>query len=1235
MADDDIKLVKLGNLEPEGDRAQPWYTAMICLSCNRLLLIDSNDTAYNVRMYRSETGILIAISERLRARPWDVCVLEGNESEIAVSLDDGSVQIMYVESTESSTVIKPVRRIQTKLEECYGMQFLRSQGNLVLSGVYQQMFCWCLLSVVDGEVGTIRRVCEYKGFGGFLSTSNDQFDVYISCYAGLNTGVYGYQTMNGKHKFTYTHNNLANPRGLCVDSKGYIYVCNCGYPACIHLVSQEGEPVMVFKEGISPFPPAICLDGKQDEFIVTSFKSSGLSRFRIEWRDKHDTAAIPAEILKMDDRSIRLFKEALKDGEVRVYNIRVMVVGHMGVGKTTLIKRILGEEVNITDRRSTEGIIVHVHCCRVSRETLKWTLNKGDYEQNLRLKRLADVMNNKLQKPNWTDKVEELVAANLHGELTYDINKRPLWQDVGQNIPSCSTKENLPSIQNKDQTKVKEPDSVINDVGDDPAVELLKLLRDKANKLKEETDEHVPVTIADFAGQYSFYTTHQTFLTERAIYLLVSDVSQQVTDPVIDEYYFDIEGIKLCKVYELVEVWLNSIHSCASSPEADTPPVILVGTHVDKIQQESREEMCEKYFRHIRCEYLGIKPTIVHLADEDFALDNTVIDPKVDDLKKKIVQLASNQPYWGEKIPARWLPLEERLMSLKHAGVKVIAYSLLEKMNEEIAVKIKSREELDLFLRFQHDIGNILYFGTEELKEHIMLDPQWLIHALRTLVTAEDFILKKIKKLTVVQMWREFKNTGKLTQELIDAIWTKENNSDFHDNKDLLLLIMEKLNIIARKKEIIKIGQEVKVKKCFIAPCMLSEKTPIHIVSPEHHPEMESSSVLCYVFTGKFLPSPIFHRLIAACVSQWPIAMKKSKNLIFCGCCVFEVDPCHKLTLLLKDYVIFARVTKTSKINKILSSDVCIQIKKFIDDTLATFIGYMCQNLTFEMYIQCHQSPADCMETMFPVLQLQDSEELICSSHDNEHAIASNDLLKFWFKDKQDQTHSVTSDLTTDEKCQSSVRRRALPPGKKYHVFFSFSSSDIHWVKETVERLERDYGFVCCEYDRDNAPGTPLLPFAEDSIKYACRTVVVMSMDAFKSGFVLHEIQMALLQGFSEGRKHVVPLLLKDCEVPGHLSVLNYIDARDPNRRDIWWPKLLMELDTQVSEDKVSVAVSIKARNYADEESKDSVKTNEDVIAHLYTDVPRFISEQTPCGGMAVLIRRWHSMMAAIFCLKI
>ena len=78
---------------------------------------------------------------------------------------------------------------------------------------------------------------------------------------------------------------------------------------------------------------------------------------------------------------------------------------------------------------------------------------------------------------------------------------------------------------------------------------MLKLLQQNPNKAKEDISKHAHLTILDFAGQYAFYTTHQMFLSRRAIYLLVSDASKAVNDLVVDECYFDSKGAMKFKVH--------------------------------------------------------------------------------------------------------------------------------------------------------------------------------------------------------------------------------------------------------------------------------------------------------------------------------------------------------------------------------------------------------------------------------------------------------------------------------------------------------------------------------------------------------------------------------------------------------------------------------------------------------------------------------------------------------------
>ncbi|KAK3577948.1 hypothetical protein CHS0354_019099 [Potamilus streckersoni] len=337
-------------------------------------------------------------------------------------------------------------------------------------------------------------------------------------------------------------------------------------------------------------------------------------------------------------------------------------------------------------------------------------------------------------------------------------------------------------------------------------------------------------------------------------------------------------------------------------------------------------------------------------------------------------------------------------MTLKASGVKVVPISLIEEVNRSGPVQIENREELDLLLQFQHEIGTILYFSIEGLREKIILDPQWLIDAQKSLITAEMFI--KMKP-AITKRWNEFKKKGKLTQELIDAVWTKENKPEFHDNKEHILLLMEHLNIIAKPKSFSTDGNTVTMENYFLEPCMLRTTTPKEVISPKSIPNMESLSVLCYVFTGNFLPSPIFHHLLAACMNHWAIAKKKnSEDLIFCGSCVFDLDSHHGLTVFFIDYIIFAQVTKMSTTEKTPSSKLCIEVREFITIILFNIIGYLGQNLRFELSIRCPKSDGYSEDCLLPFANLKENVDYLCHFHDEPHMIVCYEVLKFWYQEE-------------------------------------------------------------------------------------------------------------------------------------------------------------------------------------------------------------------------------------------
>ena len=55
----------------------------------------------------------------------------------------------------------------------------------------------------------------------------------------------------------------------------------------------------------------------------------------------------------------RAYIEACRKGTKQVFNARIIVAGYSGGGKTSLANRLLGEQINVDERNSTEGIELH------------------------------------------------------------------------------------------------------------------------------------------------------------------------------------------------------------------------------------------------------------------------------------------------------------------------------------------------------------------------------------------------------------------------------------------------------------------------------------------------------------------------------------------------------------------------------------------------------------------------------------------------------------------------------------------------------------------------------------------------------------------------------------------------------------------------------------------------------------------------------------------------------------
>jgi len=144
----------------------------------------------------------------------------------------------------------------------------------------------------------------------------------------------------------------------------------------------------------------------------------------------------------------------------------------------------------------------------------------------------------------------------------------------------------------------------------------------------------------DFAGQEEFYSTHQYFLTSRALYLAVFDASNGRSE------------------LDNLRTWLLNIQ--ASAPGA---MVVLVGTHSDKIPSATRDEYLEDLFRYIN--QFTEEPGFPKIHSK-YIVNCKKETPAIEALRKEIYGIISNFRYEGQQIikqtvPRAYVALEDLL----------------------------------------------------------------------------------------------------------------------------------------------------------------------------------------------------------------------------------------------------------------------------------------------------------------------------------------------------------------------------------------------------------------------------------------------------------------------------------------------------------------------------------------------------------------------------------------------
>ncbi|GAB5573671.1 leucine-rich repeat serine/threonine-protein kinase 2 isoform X1 [Prionailurus iriomotensis] len=321
------------------------------------------------------------------------------------------------------------------------------------------------------------------------------------------------------------------------------------------------------------------------------------------------------------------------------------------------------------------------------------------------------------------------------------------------------------------------------------------------------------LNVWDFAGREEFYSTHPHFMTQRALYLAVYDLSKGQAE------------------VDAMKPWLFNIKVARAS----SSPVILVGTHLDVSDEKQRKACISKITKELlnKRGFPAIRDYhFVNATEESDALAK---------LRKTIINESLNfkirdQPVVGQLIPDCYVELEKIiLLERKNVPIEfpVIDRKRLLQLVKENQLQL-DENELPHAVHFLNESGVLLHFQDPalQLSDLYFVEPKWLCKVMAQILTVKVEGYPKHPK-------------GIISRRDVEKFLSKKKR--FPKNyMSQYFKLLEKFQIA------LPIGEEY-----LLVPSSLSDHRPVIEL-----PHCENSEIIIRLYEMPYFPMGFWSRLI-------------------------------------------------------------------------------------------------------------------------------------------------------------------------------------------------------------------------------------------------------------------------------------------------------------------------------------------------------------------------------------
>jgi len=417
----------------------------------------------------------------------------------------------------------------------------------------------------------------------------------------------------------------------------------------------------------------------------------------------------------------------------KIYNFKELDISHNSIKSLPIVipKYFRLEMFNGSSNRLTEfpvalSEVKSLRCIKLSNNNISY-LNDEIFEKLIHLTELDLSQNDLTFIPASIGKLKNLKRLNISGNKikslpkefenlqsleNLDLSGNPMenvpieiksqgtqsiinyYLSLGDNIDLYEAKLLIVGQGNVGKTYLMNR-LIFNEVPKTVSTEGIEI---KNWELKTKSSDDFRINVWDFGGQEIYHSTHQFFLTNRSLYLLVWEVRS-------DEHIYSFD------------YWLNVIKLLSNNS-----PIIIVMNKSDERVAEIDERSLKKKYSNI----------------VSFHKVSAMTGENISMLMKEITENIDSLPQIGDRLPKVWLKIRKDLETLDTNYISKDSYF-------EICNKQGLSDKKALFLsQYFHDLGVFLHFKDDGLlKNLVFLKPEWATNAVYKILDTKSVIENK------------------------------------------------------------------------------------------------------------------------------------------------------------------------------------------------------------------------------------------------------------------------------------------------------------------------------------------------------------------------------------------------------------------------------------------------------------------------------------------------------------